>query len=167
MTATQQSSGELIPRDDAEKILKEYGSLFDRIPEPERDGGIGMLADILNSASIDDLIGEPEKLPNAQDMAGKRLKITGLIRLESDEAYRQQTGFPWYIVAEGVDTSTGEVIRFNTGSAQVMAKLVTAFARHNVAAVICEIRRAEKATRNGFYPLNCNILAVDRSVSPE
>lgn len=167
MTAVQESRGELIPRDDAEKILAEYGSLFDRIPSPEQDGGIGMIADILNSASIDDLIGEPEKLPNAQDMVGKRLKVTGLIKLESDEAYRQQSGFPFYIVAEGIDTATGEVVRFNTGSAHVMAKLVTAFARHKVAAVVCEIKRAEKATRNGFYPLNCNILAVDRSVNAE
>ena len=135
-------------------VMAKYETMILTIPEGGDADGFGLIADVINAKSWDDLNGDG-KLQKAEDVAGCEIKVLSLTRHRSEI----EGGMPWYLIARYVDTATGEVGSFNTSAGVVMAKLVSLHCLRVLPALV-KIEKATKATRGGFFPLDMVVLAA-------
>lgn len=146
---------ELARNADLVEVMRQYKTILDRIPEPADDDGTGMIIDILNAKTADDLLGEAE-LPSAQDIAEryprKMFLITDLIRRDSD----LDNGMPYYVIASLVDESTGETIRINTSAATPLAKIAKLYDFGALPARVA-FTLSDKPTKAGYRPVNMTV----------
>jgi hypothetical protein len=139
-------------------LMATYTDMVMRVPEPESDGGLQMLADILSATTIDDFQAlEVSKLPKAEAVAGRMLRVDRITRHVSDEAYDDGTGF--FIVVHSVDTHNGEVVRWQTSAMTVKSKLVALYVNGLLPATV-STAVASKPTKAGYYPVNLNVHSV-------
>lgn len=129
-----------------------YPELVLTIPPANAGNADGILADILNAESWEDLNAETAKLPKAELMIGKTLKVTHLARHESTE----EGGIGYYLVIDSVDIATGEAIKWQTSAMSIMAKLAK-LSQLRCYPVLVKVTKAEKATRGGRWPLDITI----------
>lgn len=123
---------------------------------PEGTGsGEDMLKRLLEATTVEelDLSGS---LPSAQTLAPFYCRVASLTRHESTMG----GAVPWYLVAEGSDPKTGEVVRFQT-SAGVPFIVLTKLHGMGLLPANVKITKAEKETRNGYRPLNVEILGTN------
>jgi hypothetical protein len=135
-----------------EQAASVYPELVLTIPPAEAGNADGMLADILNAESWEDLNAEAGKLPKAELMIGRTLKVTNLVRHESTE----EGGIGYYLVIDAVDIATGEAIKWQTSAMSIMAKLAK-LSQLRCYPVLVKVTKAEKATKNGRFPLDITI----------
>lgn len=147
----------------ADRALAEYPGMVTSIPEAEFDAdGSGILAAALMATSWDKLNETMSTLPDAPSMAGRRIFVTGIGRIRSD----LEGGLGWYLLVDYVDPATGEPAKFQTSAGSLMAKLVKL--QQFVSAgtigwpVELTVTKAVKATRSGFFPIDCTIHGVSK-----
>lgn len=138
-----------------EVLLAQYGDILQEIPMAEDGDGFGIIVDILNATSWEDLNRDAE-MDDMRDWVGKRIKVTNMIRREST----LDNGMPWYLIVDAVDVKSGELVKINTSSGSIMAKLAMLHHWGNIPAVMT-VTKAEKATKAGFHPLDVTIEAVE------
>lgn len=140
---------------DRDAVVAQAIALIEEVPEAPESDGTEILDAILNAASWEQL-NQSGKLPAAEDMAGRMLRVTGVWRRPSDLA---DSLFPHYLVVESIDTHTGELCRWQTSSASptlVLAKLV----KFGKLPAVVKITMADKLTARGFRPANIEVLGV-------
>lgn len=156
MTAVATRSESVLPAD----IMATYMEMLNAIPSFEGDGGASMVAGILNAEKWEDLQDDASSLPNAKAMVGKELRIDhdGILSMESDQAFDDGTGI--YLIIRSVDLDSGEVVVWQTSAMTVKAKLVKLFKLGG--SYVIQLSEAKKATKAGFYPINCNVLSKSK-----
>ena len=154
-----------IPADPTmEQIIDICGNYMrDSIPEAVDGDGAGMVADILNAESVDQLVGETE-FPSAKDIAERypnqmfRLE-PNLVRRESTIESETDYKMPFYIIAS-LRSQNGETIRFNTSAATVLAKVLKLH-QFNALPAVVSFSLAD-ATKKGFRPVNMTVHSVTK-----
>ncbi len=107
------------------------------------------LATRLLSAETPQDILTPFDPQGCEEYIGIPIEISGVTFLESD--YTE--GFPWYASLPVTVVDTGETKVITVGGEKVMYQ-VAAFDMNDAWPVIVKIRRAVKATKGGFFPLD-------------
>lgn len=154
------AAGPVVPKD-PQALLEAYPGLVMAIPLAEGGDGSEMVADILAAESWEQLNGDEGSLPNARAVKGRELKVHGITRHESTE----EGGIGWYLVIESTDIHTGELVRWQTSSMMVMAKLVKLSQLRCYPALV-KISEAEKATKAGRKPLDMAVLSATPGGTP-
>lgn len=106
-----------------------------------------MLDRILQASSAEEILGQPE-VEHAAEMIHKPFKMTGVRWLRS--AFTD--GPAVYAIIDGVLLEDGEQVAITCGASNVMAM---AYRLDELGMIPCDvvIRRSEKATTGGFYPM--------------
>lgn len=133
-------------------LLRQFSQMAMMLPETESDGGASIITAILNSKDVSELDAtwgtkDPDKL------VGDNLTITGATRSLSD----YQDGLGVFLVVEAVLERTGEPVTFTTGSIGIVAQIVRA-ASLEAFPFRAMIQRADKPTKDGYYPQHLKIL---------
>lgn len=135
---------------------------LEQIPFADSDG-LSIIGDILGANTLADLQTELQsKLPKAEEVAGRQLKVNDLVRqMSTIDASENESAIqlPWYIMVDSTDTATGERVLWQTSAGSVTAKLARLYNLELLPAVV-EVRKAEKATRKGFWPMNLIVHAA-------
>jgi hypothetical protein len=105
------------------------------------------LAAILAADNADEVL-NANVITKAEDILGHRLTVEGVRAAESDYA----DGPDFYLIFDCFDNSTGKPVTVECGAAEVVVK-VARLAQLGLLPVDLVIRRKDKATRNGFFPL--------------
>ena len=146
------SSVRIVKRRALPDITAAFAELVAAIPAAGTDtGAMAIVSRMLDAEAPGDLntVGE---LPGGEDVAGRVIVVTGLTRHQSD--YEGALGV--YLVVDAVDATTGEVLRFGTGSTGIIAALAVAHSRGWLPPK-CEVVKASKPTKSGYYPHNLRV----------
>lgn len=154
-TAVQKTTTMGMQRYSKDEVLAEYIRQLEQVPLADADGW-GILGTILGSETWEDLQSEASKLPKAEDVAGRELKVTNIERHESTI---DTSDTPWYFVVESTDIKSGEFVMWQTSARSVMGKLLRLYV-HGVLPAIVETRKSLTSTRAGYYPINLIVHAV-------
>jgi len=136
-------------------ILEQYGAMLMAVPLAEDDDGSGIIADILQANRPEDLNTNNE-LPAAEDFIGKTLVIRSIERRQST---LEDNELGYYLIVRGTEGSHQAPFVFGTGSTGIVAVLVKLYAHGWLPAAV-EVRKADKATKAGRYPLSLHVLSV-------
>lgn len=136
----------------ADTALEMYRGMITAIPEAPESDGSELIAQILMSTDISDSRGT-QKLPAGKDLVGRTLAVQSVVRYPSDI----DGGLGWYLVADAVDTNTGEQVRFQTSAGSLMAWLVKL---HFSDALPATIKVTAAETRKGMTAISCEVLAA-------
>jgi len=131
------------------------------VPDAVDDDGSGIIGNLLEATSWEDLNAQ-SKLPNGKDVAGRRLIVQALAKRQSDlTADEDSSGIklPFYLIVDAVDERTGEAVRWQTSAPALVVPLIKLHGWSKLPA-LCEVRKADKPTKRGFYPLNLHVHAV-------
>lgn len=148
------TSADIVSR---EEITSKLVSLLADVPDFDGGDGLGMVDDILNASTWQDLQGEANGLPKAELVANRELIVT---RIEKAESTIADSLTPFYLIVTSYDPAKQEVVRWQTSAATVMAKLVRLHSL-NALPVIVRLSKADKPTRSGMFPMNMTVLAKD------
>jgi len=136
------------------EIEAAFEALLATVPDAVDDDGFAIIAGLIEADDWEGL-NRDATLPNAEAMVGRRLKVTGITKRPADMGQSMSH----YLIADAIDTRTGEVLRWQTSSPGVAVVLVKLHGWGKIPAII-EIAKAPKPTKAGFYPLNTTVLAV-------
>lgn len=151
-TAAGPSSVRIIKRRALPDITKAFAELVAGIPADDTETGAMSIVSRLLDAESPEQLNTLGELPSGEDVAGRVLIVTGLARRKSD----YEGGMGVYLVVDAVDASTGEVVRFGTGSTGIVAALAKAHASGWLP-LRCEIVKSPKQTKSGYYPHNLRV----------
>lgn len=153
---TTMPSSDVVTYKGEEAIKARMIELFENVPQVDSDS-LAFVAQVLNEADVTDLIGEMQtKLPKAEEVAGRKLKVYDLARNDSDI---EDTPYPYYLVVHSTDTETGDTVLWQTSAGEPLAKLLRIYEANKLPALV-ETRKADKATRKGFYPVNMIVYSM-------
>ena len=153
-----QPRGNLVPADRA-AIQQAALALIQMIPDMPESDGAGILADILNAESPDDL-NRGTKLPSGPDLAPCQLVITDVHKMPSDLAGDDDdTGvrLGHYLIIESTSGPYREPIRWQTSAPGLVLPIAKLYAWGKLPALV-EIKESDKPTRRGFRPLNLTVV---------
>lgn len=125
--------------------------ILEQLPMQGEGDVSGILAQIINSESIEDL-DSPWQSAGMGKYNGYAIEITSIKRIESDFP----GGLGWYLLCEGKVLETGEYKAFSTSAVAVMAQLLIAWARGYFPYQVY-VRIATKPTKKGFYPMHLEL----------
>lgn len=151
---------ELAPADDAEvtryspEVLATLRELVAGIPENDDTGAEAIVVQLLTASSIDDL-NAPWEGTSGKKLAGKRLTVRGITARPS--SYEGGAGI--FLVADAVDTKTGERQVFTTSALSCVIQLAKAH-QLRMFPLLVEIVVAERPTARGFYPYHLRVIAA-------
>lgn len=135
---------------------------LEQIPFGDTDG-LSILGDILSSTTLEELQTELQsKLPKAEEVAGRQLKVNDIVRqISTIDASENESAIqlPWYVMVDSTDIDTGDHVLWQTSAGSVTAKLIRLYNLGYLPAVV-EVRKAEKQTRKGFWPMNLIVHAA-------
>lgn len=134
------------------KVLQQFAEMAVMIPSDIGGGTESILRKILSAKTWDEL-DEPWETSDVDDILGKRLKITGVVRRPSTMA----GGLGVFLVVHMEDVHTGKKYTKTTGSVSIVGQIAAAYAR-NWMPILVEWCRAERPTENGFYPQHLKVL---------
>jgi hypothetical protein len=106
-----------------------------------------LAARILDAEDPDDIL-DPFGTVKGKDVLGKPLQITGVQFLQGEF----EESFPYYVSFQVYDAATQGVKPVTVGGEKVVLQ-AAGFDMHGAWPQVLAIHKAEKATRNGFYPL--------------
>jgi hypothetical protein len=135
-------------------VHQKITELVAKIPDSSGDG-IGILENILNVEKASDMIDLGSELPKIEQYFGHQLRIETVRKNKSDYV----DGPDFYLIFEGVDTSTGEEIVTGCGGESVVATFAKLWDMGALPA-LCVFSKSEKPTARGYYPINVAVLAV-------
>lgn len=106
-----------------------------------------ILRQILTAETAEDVL-NAGAITKADDLIGVPMTIMSLRAADSD--YEQ--GADYYLLVDAKIVSNGDMITFQTGAMDVVAKLVALDMKHMLP-ITAVMERASKATKAGFYPI--------------
>jgi len=104
-------------------------------------------AQILGAETADDIL-DPFGTIKGQELLGRNLAVFGCRFLDTD--FMQ--GFPWFVVADVEDPTTGKHFPVTMGGQRVVMQFA-GLHRLGEWPQVMTLLRADKPTRKGFYPL--------------
>ena len=125
--------------------------ILEKLPMQGEGDVSGILAQIINSESIEDL-DSPWQSAGMGKYNGYAIEIRSIKRIESDFP----GGLGWYLLCEGMVLETGEYKAFSTSAVAVMAQLLVAWDRGYFPYQVY-VRIATKPTKKGFYPMHLEL----------
>lgn len=128
-------------------VLDEFARMAGALEEFDTTGMDGILSDIFAATDVDSY----NKVLNGDRVMpmNRSIKVERVRYAQSGFA----AGLPFYLVVDGVDTSTGEVGQWVTGATTVVAALTrAAFAGH--LPVVGRQSESAKPTKSGYTPIN-------------
>lgn len=147
MTATdKRKSGDVVQRPTGLAMLSQFSELVTQVPVAADDDGSGIIARILEADTVDALA-EDDGLPSSKDLAPFTVMVQQVTRRPSD--HPSNTGF--YLIVDGVITSTGQVIKFSAGGEQTVAMLAKL---HQLGALPCQVQFTKATTKGGREAVN-------------
>ena len=161
MTGTEiviKSTGEVATEESINGYLM---AIIERLPDPESGDMTGILSQIINAAEFTDL-DSPWQSAGMDKFRDHAITIRSIKKMESDVA----GGLGWYLLCEGTVLETGEYQAFSTSSVSIMAQLLVAHDR-GMFPLTVYIRRATKASKNGFYPMHLEIYRQGAYYDPQ
>lgn len=102
---------------------------------------------LLTAESADDVL-DPFGTVKGQQLLDKPLMVTGAQFLEGDF----KDGFPWYVSLQVESQAQGGIIPVTVGGEKLVFQ-VASLDMHDAWPQLVEIHRADKPTKQGFYPL--------------
>lgn len=136
-------------------------AIIESLPDPESGDMTGILSQIINADTFSDL-DSPWQSAGMDKFRDHAITIRSIKKMESDVA----GGLGWYLLCEGTVLESGEYQAFSTSSVSIMAQLLVAHER-GMFPLTVYIRRATKATKNGFYPMHLEIYRQGSYYDPQ
>lgn len=146
-----QTSTEVALINDA-KLLEQFGQMAVAIPSDIGGGTEDILRKIL-AADTWDALDEPWETSDVEDILGKHLRITKVVRRPSSFT----SGLGMFLVVTLVDPKTQEEYIKTTGSVSVVAQLARAYFL-GVTNMLVEWCRADRPSTNGYYPQHLKVI---------
>lgn len=146
-----QQSQEVALINDA-KLLEQFAEMAVMIPADLGGGTEDILRKILSAKTWDQL-DEPWQTSQVDDILGKTLRITKVVRRPSTYA----GGLGVFLVVHLTDTKTGKEYVKTTGSVSVVGQIARAYAL-GVTAMTVQWCRAERPSESGYYPQHLKVL---------
>ena len=153
-------SGTVVPAD-LTAVLEAAIGLLDLIPElPESDGS-GIIADLINAETWEDL-NRGSHLPAGRDLAGLELVITDVHKRASDieedeDDYRVR--LPSYLIIDGYQQQPRKPLRWQTSSPGLAVPIMKLYAWGKLPAYVTIVEATSKSNPR-FKPLNLIVRAV-------
>jgi len=146
----QQSAEVAVINDEA--LLAKFAEMAVMIPADVGGGVEDILAKILSATTWDQL-DEPWETSTVDDILGKTLRITSVVRRPSTF----HSGLGLFVIVKLLDPRNGTEYVKTTGSVSIVAQLARAYAM-GVTAMTVQWCRAERPSENGFYPQHLKII---------
>lgn len=150
----EKKQGEMVqaPGNPPAEVIGRLVDMAKLIPDGSQDTGLtALLAQVERAGSAEELSAAWDTT-GGEALIGKRLRIMSLKRLQSDFA----DGLGLFLVVTAVDTKTGEVVTFTTGSVAIVAQLIVANAR-NWLPIEAEVVKSDRPTPDGYYPQHLHV----------
>jgi hypothetical protein len=132
-------------------IIARLQTMLDQVPGSDGDGLVIILEQLLAAESPEDL-DRPWNTKGMSDYLDRPILITGVKKVPSQ--FRDNTGF--FLVADGVDTATGEEMSFTTSALAVMVQLITCHCNGWLPRIFIP-EQATEPTEDGYYPQHLKI----------
>lgn len=153
------------PSGDAPAISEEVlSALLDAVEHIPAEGGGGMdgiLETLLAAQTVDDL-NRPWNGTSGRELAGRRLRLTDVIRRPS----QFDDGPQLFLVITAADAKTGERVTMTTSALAVILQVAIAW-NLNMFPLLVDVVAAEKPTARGYYPYHLTVLAAGTSAKAE
>lgn len=157
-TETEAAQGAPVPTTtDAPQVLGRdvvaaYEAMIADVPEAGGDGFASILTAIAAADHPDDL-DAPWRSGGLEEFINQPLIIQGIRKMPSD----YQGGLPWFLIADCVVISTGELVSITTGAVAVVAQLAKA---HSLGAFPWRVipRQSERPSKSGYYPQHLEVV---------
>lgn len=140
------------------EALEAFRQMGFLIPEIEADGGIGIVMDIMNASTLEELDAAWEENNNDR-LLNKPLLITQVRR--GDSEYKDGLGL--FLSVNATVIHSGEDVIFSTGSVSTVAQLVRAYTLKSYPFVAMLVK-ADKPSKNGYYPQHL-VIEKDQSAA--
>lgn len=127
------------------------------IPGDDGSGAERIVTQLLDAETVDDL-NAPWDATNGRALNGKRLTIRGVTQRPSNF----EDGAGVFLVADAVDTKTGEACTFTTSALSVVIQLARAH-QLGLFPIIADVVVADRPTERGFYPYHLRVIAAGRA----
>lgn len=137
-----------------EAMVERFNKAMGEIPDAGTTGVEGIVAQIMSVENVAQL-GSAWESENTKALVGKVVQITGLSKMESD----LPEGLPYFLIVQYLDTETGEVGTFTTGTVSVVAQLAKAYAEGWLP-LDCRVEQSKRPTKDGYYPLHLKVLGL-------
>jgi hypothetical protein len=147
----EQQSTEVALINDA-KLLEAFAEMAVMIPADLGGGTEDILRKILSAQTWDQL-DEPWETSEIDDILGKTLHVTKVVRRPSTI----QGGLGIFLVVHLLDTTNGKEYVKTTGSVSVVGQLARAYAL-GCTALTVQWLRSERPSANGYYPQHLRVI---------
>lgn len=145
----------------SQDVLNALLEAVEQIPAEGGGGMDGMLETLLAARSIDDL-NRPWNGTSGRELAGRRLRLTDVIRRPS----QFEDGPQLFLVVTCADAKTGERITMTTSALAVILQIAIAWNLH-MFPLLVDVVVADKPTARGYYPYHLTVLAAGGAASGE
>ena len=153
-------SGTVVPADLAAVTEAAIG-LLGLIPELPDSDGSGIIADLINAETWEDL-NRGSHLPAGRDLAGVDLVVTDVHKRASDieedpDDYRVR--LPEYLVIDGYEQQSRKPVRWQTSSPGLAVPIMKLYTWGKLPAYVTIVEAVSKSNPR-FKPLNLTVRAV-------
>lgn len=138
----------------SEAVLSALLEAVELIPAEGGGGMDGMLETLLAARSIDDL-NRPWNGTSGRELAGRRLRLTDVIRRPS----QFDDGPQLFLVVTCADAKTGERLTMTTSALAVILQIAIAW-NLSMFPLLVDVVAAERPTARGYYPYHLTVLAA-------
>lgn len=145
----------------SQSVLNALLEAVEQIPAEGGGGMDGMLETLLAARSIDDL-NRPWNGTSGRELAGRRLRLTDVIRRPS----QFEDGPQLFLVVTCADAKTGERLTMTTSALAVILQIAIAWNLH-MFPLLVDVVVADKPTARGYYPYHLTVLAAGGAASGE
>lgn len=143
--------------DTRQQITEQFVALVNQVPEAAAGDITDLLGPIMAAASWEELRNS-EEVPSSKSLAarGDKIRVDSIARKVSDKT--SITGY--YLMCDGVNIDTGDVLRFTAGGSQAVAVLSKLYTLRQLPAYV---QFVEVPLADGNTAVNCKVLGVDPS----
>lgn len=138
----------------SENVLAALLEAVEHIPASGAGGLDGILETLLAAKSVDDL-NRPWNGTSGRELAGRRLRLTDVIRRPS----QFEDGPQLFLVVTAADAKTGERVTMTTSALAVILQVAVAW-NLGMFPLLVDVTVAEKPTARGYYPYHLTVLAA-------
>ena len=149
--AAADQPGAIVPRPVHGDVIDAYEGMIASVPDAGGDGIEAILAQLARAESPDQL-DSPWQAGGLADYRDRPILVTGIRKAPSEHP----GPLPYFLIIDGQDPATGELLTITTGAVSVVAQLVKAYTAGWLPVMVIP-RMAERATKDGFYPWHLDV----------
>jgi hypothetical protein len=139
----------------SKELMQRFANMAMAVPSEGEAAYERILLQVLGADTWEQL-NEPWESTKAEKLAGKLIKVTGLLRRPSDF----KGGLGIFLVVDGTDVNSGERVVVTTGSVSVVGQLVWLYFKGSLPAYV-EWVIPERTTESGFRPHHLMIRGIE------